>query len=82
LNSLPGKELSRNINDRHKQEFCFIAEYKAVVTDIMKNNPGKEITRAWLIAAIEDALLVKCGAREGSEWRGRTGGMSWKARRM
>jgi hypothetical protein len=59
--SLPGKD----INDRHKQEFRFLAEYKEIVTDIMKNNPGKEITRAMLIAAIEDALLVNHGAREG-----------------
>jgi hypothetical protein len=40
LTSLPGKEVE--INDRHKKE---------IVTDIMKNHPGKEITRAWLIAA-------------------------------
>jgi hypothetical protein len=57
---LPGKD----INDRHKHEFRFLADYKAIVTDIMKNNPGKEITRAWLIAAIEDALLVNHGARD------------------
>jgi hypothetical protein len=49
LTSLPGKEVE--INDRHKQEFRFLAEYKEIVTDIMKNHPGKEITRAWLIAA-------------------------------
>ncbi len=45
-NSLPGNELSRDINDRHKQEFRFMAEHKEIVTDIMKNQPGREITRA------------------------------------
>jgi ethanolamine utilization microcompartment shell protein EutS len=40
-----------------------MAEHKEIVTDIMENHPGKEITRAWLIAAIEDALLVERGAR-------------------
>jgi hypothetical protein len=69
LNSLPGKELSRTINDRHKHEFRFLAEHKAIVADIMKNHRGKEITRAALIAAIEDALLVNHGAKEGSERR-------------
>jgi hypothetical protein len=57
--SLPGTEAE--INDRHKHEFRFLAEYKAIVTDIMKNNPGKEITRAWLIGAIQDAVLVEHG---------------------
>jgi hypothetical protein len=65
----PGDKVE--IHPRHKHEFRFLAEYKAIVTDIMKANPGKEITRAWLIAAIEDALLVSQGAREGSEWRSR-----------
>jgi hypothetical protein len=50
LTSLPGNKVE--INPRHKQEFRFIAEYKGIVTDIMKNNPGKEITRAMLIAAM------------------------------
>jgi hypothetical protein len=67
--SSPGEEAK--IHDRHKHEFRFLAEHKEIVTDILKNNPGKEITRAWLIAAIEDALLVSQGAREGSEWRSR-----------
>jgi hypothetical protein len=40
--SLPGNE----INNRHKHEFRFLAENKAIVTDIMKNQPGREITRA------------------------------------
>ena len=65
--SLPGNEAE--INDRHKHEFRFLAEYKGIVTDIMENNSGKEITRAWLIAAIEDALLVDRGAKQGSEKR-------------
>jgi hypothetical protein len=59
--SLPGNE----INNRHKHEFRFIAEHKGIVTDIMKNNPGKEITRAMLIGAIEDALLVRSGCQRG-----------------
>jgi hypothetical protein len=67
LNSSPGEELRRDIHPRHKQEFRFMAEHKGIVTDIMKNHPGKEITRAGLIAAIEDALLVNHGALAGSE---------------
>jgi hypothetical protein len=58
-------EPSSEIHKAHKHEFRFLAEHKAIVTDIMKGNPGKEITRAWLIGAIEDALLVNHGAREG-----------------
>jgi hypothetical protein len=50
----------------------------------MKNNPGKEITRAWLIGAIQDAVLAEYGAREGSEWRRRRriGRICLSARRM
>jgi hypothetical protein len=62
-------EPSSEIHKAHKHEFRFLAEHKAIVTDIMKNNPGKEITRAMLIAAIEDALLVSQGAREGQGGR-------------
>jgi broad specificity phosphatase PhoE len=62
--SLPGNEAE--INDRHKHEFRFMAEYKAIVADIMENHRGREITRAALIATIEDALLVNHGAVAGS----------------
>lgn len=63
--SSPGEEAK--IHDRHKHEFRFMAEHKAIAADIMKNHPGKEITRAGLIAAIGDAVLVERGALAGSE---------------
>jgi hypothetical protein len=66
-NSLPGNELSRDINDRHKQEFRFMAEHKEIVTDIMKNQPGKEITRAALIAEIRASNLREHSPLEWSE---------------
>jgi hypothetical protein len=40
----PGDEAE--IHPRHKHEFRFMAEHKEIVTDIMKNHPGREITRA------------------------------------
>jgi broad specificity phosphatase PhoE len=63
-NSSPGDEFK--IHDRHKHEFRFMAEHKRLAADIMKSHQGREITRAALIAAIEDALLVNHGAVAGS----------------
>jgi hypothetical protein len=65
--SSPGDEAK--IHNRHKHEFRFLAEHKGIVTNIIENSSGREITRAWLIAAIRDALLVNHGVVTGSERR-------------
>jgi hypothetical protein len=54
------------IYGRHKREFRFLAENKEIVTAILQTYPGMEITRAELLAAIEDTVLVKHGAKTGS----------------
>jgi hypothetical protein len=58
-------EPSSEIHKAQKHEFRFLAEHKEIVADIMKKHRGREITRAALIAAIEDVLLVNHGAKEG-----------------
>jgi hypothetical protein len=67
LNSLPGKELSRDINDRHKHEFRFMAEHKEIVAGILENSPGEAITRAALITEIRESNLRECSPLQWSE---------------
>jgi hypothetical protein len=54
--SSPGDE----IHNRHKHEFRFMAEHKEIVTDIMKNQPGREITRMVTLTKHECAIRILC----------------------
>jgi hypothetical protein len=65
--SLPGKD----INDRHKHEFRFLAANKAIFTAILEKYRDREIPRAELLASIEDAKLCTQGAKMGSSQKAR-----------
>jgi Domain of unknown function (DUF4326) len=63
--SLPGIEAE--INNRHKYEFRLLAQHKALAIEILEKYDGQVITRAMLLAELEEATLREHAPHEWSE---------------